>query len=238
MEQRVQRQPKAADPPLSLRDQAYLEINRRSNRLEYRPGAYLNEAQISRQLKIGRTPVHQALDRLMLEGLVQVIPRKGAVVQSISLEEVLQILEARLVNELYCIGLTVERATNRDIARMQEVLATAGPLNRARDREKLINLDGAFHRLIFDAAHNAIVANILTMLHETVFAVLVHHVGRRLATAAHRRRTPGNSGGDQTPGSRGSRSGDALTYRFLAQTHHARDLTGVLRHAAYRKRAS
>lgn len=166
MEQKVQRQPKAADPPLSLRDQAYLEIKRRINRLEYRPGAYLNEAQISRQLKIGRTPVHQALDRLMLEGLVQVIPRKGAVVQSISLEEVLQILEARLINELYCIGLAVERATNRDIARMQVILATAGPLIRARDREKLMNFDRAFHRLISDAAHNSIVANILTMLHE------------------------------------------------------------------------
>jgi len=77
MEQRVQHQPKAADPSLSLRDQAYFEIKRRINRLEYRPGAYLNEAQISRPLKIGRTPVHQALDRLMLEGLVQVIPRKS-----------------------------------------------------------------------------------------------------------------------------------------------------------------
>jgi GntR family transcriptional regulator, rspAB operon transcriptional repressor len=166
MEQRVQRQPEATDLPLSLRDQAYLEIKRRINRLEYRPGAYLNEAQISRQLKIGRTPVHQALDRLMLEGLVQVIPRKGAVVQSISLDEVLQILEARLVNEPYCVGLAVERATNQDIARMQETLASAGPLIRARDREKLMNLDRAFHRLISDAAHNSIVANILTTLHE------------------------------------------------------------------------
>jgi DNA-binding GntR family transcriptional regulator len=73
--------------------------------VEYRPGAYLNEAQISRQLKIGRTPVHQALDRLMLEGLVQIIPRKGVVVQSISLDQVLHILEARLANELHCSGL-------------------------------------------------------------------------------------------------------------------------------------
>jgi GntR family transcriptional regulator, rspAB operon transcriptional repressor len=166
MEQRVQRQPQVADPAVSLRGRAYLEIKRRINRLEYRPGAYLNEAQISRPLKIGRTPVHQALDRLMLEGLLQVIPCKGAVVQSISLEQVLQILEARPVNEPYCIGLTVERATNQNIARMQELLASAGPLIRARDREKLMNLDRAFHRLISDAAHNAIVANILTMLRE------------------------------------------------------------------------
>jgi len=166
MQPKAQRQQRAADTPPSLREQAYLEIKRRINRLEYRPGAYLNEAQISRQLKIGRTPVHQAVDRLMLEGLVQVMPRKGVVVQSISLEQVLNILEARLVNEPYCTGLAAERATSQEIARMQELLASAGPLIRARDREKLMNLDRDFHRLISDSAHNSIVADILTMLHE------------------------------------------------------------------------
>lgn len=166
MQPKPQRPPDVADPPLSLRDQAYLEIKRRINRLEYRPGAYLNEALISRQLKIGRTPVHQALDRLMLEGLVQVIPRKGVVVESISLEQVLHILEARLINEPHCVGLAAERATGSDIARMQELLAAAGPLTRARDREKLMNLDRAFHRLISDAAGNSALADILTTLHE------------------------------------------------------------------------
>jgi DNA-binding GntR family transcriptional regulator len=125
-----------------------------------------NEAKISRQLKIGRTPVHQALDRLMLEGLVQVIPRKGVMVQTVSLDQVLNILEARLVNEPYCASLAAERATSRDIARMQQLFASAAPLIRARDREKLMNLDRAFHRLISDAARNSIVADILTMLHE------------------------------------------------------------------------
>ena len=166
MQPKAQRQQTPAATPPSLREQAYLEIKRRINRLEYRPGAYLNEAQISRQLKIGRTPVHQAVDRLMLEGLVQVMPRKGVVVQSISLEQVLNILKARLVNEPYCTGLAAERATSQEIARMQDLLASAGPLIRARDREKLMNLDRAFHRLISDTAHNSVVAGILTMLHE------------------------------------------------------------------------
>ena len=166
MQPKAQRQQTPAATPPSLREQAYLEIKRRINRLEYRPGAYLNEAQISRQLKIGRTPVHQAVDRLMLEGLVQVTPRKGVVVQSISLEQVLNILKARLVNEPYCTGLAAERATSQEIARMQDLLASAGPLIRARDREKLMNLDRAFHRLISDTAHNSVVADILTMLHE------------------------------------------------------------------------
>jgi DNA-binding GntR family transcriptional regulator len=84
--------PRGADTQPSLRDQAYAEIKRRINRLEYCPGAYLNEAQISRQLKIGRTPLHQALDRLMLEALIQVIPRKAVMVQTISLDQVLKSL--------------------------------------------------------------------------------------------------------------------------------------------------
>ena len=81
VDRRMFRVARSALPPLSLRDRAYAEIKRRINRMDYRPGAYLNEAQISRVLKIGRTPVHQALDRLMLDGQVQVIPRKGVIVE-------------------------------------------------------------------------------------------------------------------------------------------------------------
>lgn len=75
--------------PRSLRARAYEEIKRRIITLRYEPGAYLNEARVSEQLGIGRTPVHQALDRLMLEGMVEVIPRKGVVVRPVSLDEVL-----------------------------------------------------------------------------------------------------------------------------------------------------
>jgi DNA-binding GntR family transcriptional regulator len=166
MPQGLQRRLGAELAPTSLRLEAYQEIKRRINRLEYRPGAYLNEAQISRQLQIGRTPVHQALDRLMLEGLVQIIPRKGVVVQSISLDEVLQILEARLVNEVHCIELATERATDAHISALQSLLASAEPLVRARDREKLMNIDREFHRLISDAAANPIIAEILRILHD------------------------------------------------------------------------
>jgi DNA-binding GntR family transcriptional regulator len=102
----------------------------------------------------------------MREGLLQVIPRKGIVVASISLEQVLHILEARLINETHCAGLAAERADRSNLACMQELLAAAGPLARGRDREKLMNLDRAFHRLISDSARNSALADILTILHE------------------------------------------------------------------------
>lgn len=151
---------------LPLRDRAYFEIKRRINCLDFRPGDYLNEARISRVLRIGRTPVHQALDRLMLEGLVQVIPRKGVVVQPISLEQVLHILEMRLVNEPYCVGLAVERATPQEVERMRATLTASVQPIRSRNREELMNLDRAFHHQISMSARNPVLSDLITMLHE------------------------------------------------------------------------
>ena len=151
---------------MSLRDRAYQEIKRRINRMEFRPGAYLNEAQISRTLRIGRTPVHQALDRLMLEGLVQVIPRKGVMVESISLDQVLQIIDVRLVNEPFCVGLAAERATPAEVSQLRALLDSAGPLIRARDREQLMDLDRQFHWKISLAARNTVLADTITRLHD------------------------------------------------------------------------
>jgi GntR family transcriptional regulator, rspAB operon transcriptional repressor len=133
MQPKVERQlPHGADTLPSLRDQAY---ERRINRPEYCPGAYLNQARISRQLKIGGTPLHQALERSMPERLVQVIPRKGVMVPTVSLDQMLNFLEARLVNEPYCASLAAELATSQGIARMQQLFASVAPLMCARDRK-------------------------------------------------------------------------------------------------------
>lgn len=156
----------AAQPPVSLRERAYQEIKRRINRMELRPGAYLNEAQISRTLRIGRTPVHQALDRLMLEGLVQVIPRKGVVVETVSLDQVLEIIDVRLVNEPFCVALATERATPAELSQLRTLLESAGPLIRARDRGELMELDRKFHRMISLAARNRILADTISRLHD------------------------------------------------------------------------
>jgi DNA-binding GntR family transcriptional regulator len=166
MQERTGRLSRVADAPVSLRDRAYQEIKRRINRMEFRPGAYLNEAQISRTLRIGRTPVHQALDRLMLEGLVQVIPRKGVMVETISLDQVLQIIDVRLVNEPFCVGLAAERATPGEVSQLRVLLDSAGPSIRARDREQLMDLDRLYHHRISQAAKNPVLADTITRLHD------------------------------------------------------------------------
>jgi DNA-binding transcriptional regulator YhcF (GntR family) len=91
------RKDRAAEPVLAeaLKDQAYEAIKHRIITCAFKPGQELSERAVAGLLKIGRTPVHQAFDRLNTEGLVDVQPRKGVVVRPINLDEVIEI---RLLN--------------------------------------------------------------------------------------------------------------------------------------------
>lgn len=145
---------------------AYEAIKLRIITCAFKPGEYINELQLSSLLKIGRTPVHQALDRLMLEGMVEVIPRKGVIVKPISLGEVLQIIEVRLVNECYCARLAAERASDADMAEMDDVLKQTRHWTSLRNVVNMMLLDREFHLLVARAAKNDVVAELLRNLHE------------------------------------------------------------------------
>jgi len=95
------RRDRAAEPVLaeSLKDQAYEAIKHRIITCAFKPGQELSESAVASLLRIGRTPVHQAFDRLNTEGLVDVQPRKGVVVRPIHLDEVIEIIEIRLLND-------------------------------------------------------------------------------------------------------------------------------------------
>src|SRR4051812_42750255 len=102
------RKPAPVSEASSLRDTAYAAIKHRIITCAFKPGEFLNEASVSATLGIGRTPVHQAIDRLMLEGMLDVMPRKGVIVRPVSLDEVMQIIEVRLLNECPCVRLATD----------------------------------------------------------------------------------------------------------------------------------
>ena len=236
MQQKAQRQQRPHDPPLAPRpglsgDQAAHQSAGISSRRLSQRGA--NQPPVENRAHAGSSGARSADAGRTGAGH----PAQGRGRAIDLAREVLQILEARLVNEPYCIGLAVERATNQEIARMQELLASAGALIRARDREKLMNLDREFHRLISDAAHNSIIADILTMLHERSLRFWFIAFGDDLQLRRIDEEHRAILWAIKQPRSRRSRSGDARAYQIVAQSHHARDLTGVFRHAAYGKRA-
>lgn len=150
--------------PLHL--QAYERIKHLIITLKLRPGEYVNEAQVSEILGLGRTPIHQALNRLTLEGLVEVIPRKGIIVKSVSLNEVLEIIDVRLINEAYCSRLAASRATDADIRELNRILERASKVLPQADVELQMTLDREFHLTLSHAAKNRVLANLLTNLHD------------------------------------------------------------------------
>ncbi|RME65317.1 MAG: GntR family transcriptional regulator [Alphaproteobacteria bacterium] len=153
-------------PTQSLADKAYESIKQQIITLKFKPGAYLNEASISKLLGISRNPVHLAVRRLVLEGMLEVMPRKGIIVKPASLKEVLDIIEVRLVNESYCVRLAAERATDREIAEMSDILERGVESAKLRDIEQQMLLDRDFHCAISSAARNTVLADILKNLHE------------------------------------------------------------------------
>lgn len=155
-----------ATRPASLSDKAYERIKLDIISLHYRPGSYLNEAQICTELRLGRTPVHHAVLRLALEGLLEVIPRKGIIVRPISLQEVMASVEVRLINEPACARLAAERGAEEDFEAMANCLKRGRRMIEARDITGLMNVDREFHRILAQAARNTLIQQILERVHE------------------------------------------------------------------------
>lgn len=149
----------------SLADKAYEAVKRRIITLEFRPGQYLNETTVCKLLRIGRTPVHQAMHRLMLDGLVEIIPRKGVIVRSESIDEVFDLMEARWVVEPYCAGLAAEQTTAKDAEELEHLLTTARQHLDTNAIEGFMSMDRAFHARIARVG-NTILGEMLRTLHE------------------------------------------------------------------------
>jgi DNA-binding GntR family transcriptional regulator len=153
-------------PYRSLRDQAYDAIKDRIITCEFKPGECINEASVSALLGLGRTPVHQAIDRLMLEEMVQVIPRKGVIVKPIILQDIMQMIDIRMINETHCARLAAVRAEDRHIQSLTNVLDRARSAIGERDIRELMMLDREFHQLLGSASRNHELAEVLRKLNE------------------------------------------------------------------------
>jgi DNA-binding GntR family transcriptional regulator len=150
----------------SLVAKAYEDIKEKIITLYFLPGQYLNEAAISGLLQVGRTPVHQALQRLELEGLVEIMPRKGVVVLPDSISEIIKILESRAAVEAELAKAAADRVSVDD---GKELLALANATRHTRNGpgiDDFIACDRAFHRKLAERAGNSVLSDFAQQLHE------------------------------------------------------------------------
>lgn len=133
--------------------------------LVYRPGEYLNTAQVMERFGLGRTPVIQALHRLSTEGLVQIIPRKGAVAAPLSINDALELIDVRLVNEMLCMRLAAVSIRKSEIRELESLARAFEKAAAKGDVQLLTNTDRLFHERIATASRNEMLKDILDVLH-------------------------------------------------------------------------
>lgn len=161
---RVAVEPRSAGARETLTDQAYRTLEEMIVTLRLRPGEILSEQLLSEEVKIGRTPIREALQRLALEGLVVVLPRRGILVSDLNLRNQLLVLEVRRELERLLCRASAERAEPAQRMHFEEIAAGMDKAARTGDDLMFMRLDRELNAQMIEAAHNDYAARAMKLL--------------------------------------------------------------------------
>jgi DNA-binding GntR family transcriptional regulator len=133
------------------------------------PGQRLMEVQLAEQLGVSRTPVREAIRKLELEGLVIMLPRKGAYVANVSLKDIIDVLEIRASLEGLAAFLAAERISDEDILKLKTIAEEfKQSLIDDEDIDTQLKRDIEFHECIFNATNNKKLVQLINSIWEQV----------------------------------------------------------------------
>jgi len=137
-----------------LGDRVYRTLRDEIVFLELPPGTPVREVDVAKRLGVGRTPVREALQRLAMNYLVELLPGRGAFVTPISLPDLVKITEIRVNLEGFAAASAAARATAAERETLRGLRDQIMRLTEDTPRDTLIRLDQDVHRAIYDATHN------------------------------------------------------------------------------------
>lgn len=139
-------------------------------------GQRLMEVQLAEQLGVSRTPIREAIRKLELEGLVVMLPRKGAYVANMSFKDLIDVLEIRASLEGLAASLASERRRDEDIVELERVAKEFEKSVRETNIDDVLKKDVEFHEKIFIMANNKKLYQLITSLWEQVHRFRVTYV--------------------------------------------------------------
>lgn len=151
---------------MTLKTQAYDLIKDRIMRCEYQQGTFICENDLMEELKISRTPIREAIIELEKEGFVRILPKKGIVVQGLTISDINNTFEVRLLVEPYVIRNYTNTIKTEDLMKYRELSNTL--LQNAEDAspQSFANLDDQFHRLIGLSCSNTYLTEMLGHIYD------------------------------------------------------------------------
>jgi GntR family transcriptional regulator, trigonelline degradation regulator len=150
------------------------------------PGARLIERELIGMMGVSRTVIREALRQLEAEGLVDVVPNRGAVVRELTLAEARDLYAIRALLEGLAARMFVEKAVPADIVALGRELKATAAAYRRRDPQATIAAKNKFFTVLFAGARSETLATMLTTLTARIWRW-------RALGLSHPRRSPGRS---------------------------------------------
>jgi DNA-binding GntR family transcriptional regulator len=156
-------------PPLhlSLAGQAVDVLREQVLTGEIPPGSRVNEVEVAQKLGISRGPLREAIRHLASEGLLTLVPHRGAFVPDADSDEVKALFELRTALECAAAELAASRRTDLDLVRLHEVCAQSRRDYKA-GRQFPYRLDLAFHQTLIDASRSPRIAEQVRLVQQRV----------------------------------------------------------------------
>jgi DNA-binding GntR family transcriptional regulator len=133
-----------------------------------KPGERMMEIQMAEEMGVSRTPVREAIRKLELEGLVVMIPRKGAYVAGLSLKDIVEVFEIRGALEGLAAELAAERITDDELENLERYLVRITEDIEKGDLGKVVETDTDFHTQLYKASRNDWLLQIINNLREQI----------------------------------------------------------------------
>ena len=159
------------DQFLPLRDVVFNTLRQAIRTGELKPGERLMEIHLADQLGVSRTPSREAIRKLELEGLVTMIPRRGAEVAQITEKSMNDVLEVRRAVDALCVELACERITPEELERLGEACQefAAEAMKKEKDVKLLAQKDVSLHDIIVQATGNQRLIQLVNNLSEQMY---------------------------------------------------------------------
>lgn len=155
----------------SLRGRVFHKIREDILSGKYKDNEELKEVAIGEELGVSRTPVREAFRQLELEGLIHIIPNKGAYVTGITVKDVKDIYMIRSLLEGLCAKWAAENITDEQLEEMEENVYLAEFHTSKGHTEQIAELDNRFHEILYEACNSKMLEHQLRDFHDYVLRV-------------------------------------------------------------------
>lgn len=157
------------DEFLPLRDVVFNTLRQAILTGELKPGERLMEIHLANRLGVSRTPIREAIRKLELEGLVKMIPRRGAEVAQITEKSMNDVLEVRRAMDVLCVELACERISDEELERLKKACVDFEQAVKTKDAKRIAQADVALHDIILHATGNMRLIQLVNNLSEQMY---------------------------------------------------------------------